>query len=74
MAALTYPTHFLHDIERMDDVERDQRCNELIQWVKRYADGNANPKWVAYHMFELAQFAQWHLAQIEKLWEQSDGG
>ncbi|MCZ4268989.1 hypothetical protein O4H48_13905 [Rhodobacteraceae bacterium G21628-S1] len=58
MATLSYPLHFLHDIENMTPVQRADRCDELIAWAKRYADGNANPKWVKHHMFELARLAE----------------
>ena len=58
MAELKYPEHFLHDLENMDPATRAARCDELIGWAKRYADGNANPKWVAHHMFELAHLAE----------------
>ncbi|MEM7211770.1 MAG: hypothetical protein AAF479_07735 [Pseudomonadota bacterium] len=58
---LTYPEHFLHDLDSMTRQGREERCDELIRWAKRYADGNANPKWVVGHMFELA-----HLAELSR--------
>ena len=67
MSKLSYPDDFLHDIENMSTKERSERCRELIQWVKRHKDGEANPKWVVYHMNELARLAEImrdHLASI----------
>lgn len=58
MTDLSYPKHFLHDIENMTPAQRADRCDELIHWAKRYARGNANPKWVPYHMYELARLAE----------------
>ena len=55
---LNYPTHFLHDITTMTPEQRDGRAVELIAWCKRFAEGNANPKWVKYHMFELSRLLE----------------
>ena len=52
---LSYPKHFLHDIEAMTPQRQEARAEELVHWAKRYAAGHANPKWVLYHMFELAR-------------------
>ncbi len=32
------------------------RVKELINWFRRFADGNANPKWFRAHAFELAYY------------------
>ncbi len=58
MADLNYPLHFLHDIDQMSPEDRGARCDELIAWAKRFADGDANAKWVRFHMFELASLAE----------------
>lgn len=55
---LSYPTHFLHDIDNMTDAQRDARGEELIGWCKRLADGNANPKWMKYHLYELSRLLE----------------
>jgi hypothetical protein len=55
---LSYPQHFLHNIETMTQQQREAREAELIAWCKRYADGHANPKWVKYHMFELSRLLE----------------
>ena len=33
-----------------------ERVQELLAWFVRYANGQANPKWVARHAFELAYY------------------
>lgn len=55
---LSYPEHFLHDIERMTPGEREAREAELIGWAKRRSDGHANPKWDTYHLFELSRLLE----------------
>ena len=55
---LKFPNHFLVDLEDLTPAARARRCDELIAWAKRYAKGNANPKWVEHHMFELARLAE----------------
>lgn len=67
MSRLSYPKHFLHDIENMSDEQRAERTDELIRWCKRYADGNANPKWVENHMFELSRLAERLTARVAEL-------
>ncbi len=55
---LSYPTHFLHDIDNMSPAQQDARGEELIRWCERLADGNANPKWIRSHLFELARLLE----------------
>ena len=55
---MNYPHHFLHDIEAMTSEQQDARRDELIGWVKRYSTGGGNPKWVTFHLFELARLAK----------------
>lgn len=33
-----------------------ERVQELLSWFVRYANGQANPKWVEQHAFELAYY------------------
>jgi len=40
--------------EEISGPERNTRLTELIHWFVRYADGNANGKWLRGHAFELA--------------------
>lgn len=49
---------FLHDIEAMTSEEREDRRLELCAWARRFARGNANPKWVVPHMNELARLSE----------------
>ena len=65
MADLSYPAHFLQNVNTMTPSERVERSYELIGWVKRYADGYANPKWVEYHLFELAKLCEMMLDDSE---------
>lgn len=55
---LSYPQHFLHDINAMTPQMREAREAELIAWCKRFADGHANPKWAMEHMFELSRLLE----------------
>ena len=79
---LTYPDHFLHDIENMSADMRDARMQELSHWSLRFANRTANPKWVTNHMFELARLAELTAAERDRLraetpvaWvEPEDGG
>ncbi len=64
---LSYPAHFLHDIEGMTPFQRRNRGRELIAWAKRHADGNANPKWVTQHMYELSRLLEMIHEDIDKL-------
>jgi|GEM_PF-6815076 len=43
------------EIEGSPDVQH-VRVAELIQWFWRFRNGNANPKWLVAHAFELAYF------------------
>ena len=64
---LTYPDHFLHDIENMSADMRDARMQELSHWSLRFANRTANPKWVTNHMFELARLAELTAAERDRL-------
>lgn len=35
---------------------REARVAELVHWFARLADGNANPRWLTTHAFELAHY------------------
>ena len=37
-------------------VHRIERIQELLNWFERYATGQANPKWLEGHAFELAYY------------------
>lgn len=39
-----------------DTQKRELRAEELVNWFARYAQGNANPKWLESHAFELAHY------------------
>ena len=64
---LSYPEHFLHNIEDMTPFQRRARGRELIEWSKRHADGNANPKWTKQHMYELSRLLEMLHEEIDKL-------
>lgn len=64
---LSYPDHFLLDIEGMTPFQRRARGRELIAWAKRHADGQANPKWVRFHMYELSRLLEIVQEDIDKL-------
>ncbi|MFJ1260110.1 hypothetical protein [Cupriavidus sp. CuC1] len=36
--------------------KQHERVHELLHWFARLVDGNANPKWLASHAFELAYY------------------
>lgn len=58
---------FLHDIEAMTSEEREARRLELCAWVRRFARGHANPKWVVPHMNELARLGEFVAAERDAL-------
>lgn len=35
---------------------KHERVVELVHWMARYGEGNANPKWLAAHAAELAHY------------------
>lgn len=43
-----------------DPVTQHKRIQELLHWFIRLADGNANPKWLHGHSFELAYYIATH--------------
>jgi hypothetical protein len=46
------------------DIEiKNARVRELVNWMARYGEGNANPKWLAPHAAELAHY----IAEIKDL-------
>ncbi len=42
---------------------KNRRVVELVNWIARYNEGYANPKWLAEHATELA----YHIAEIKGL-------
>ena len=42
---------------------KNRRVEELVKWIARYNEGNANPKWLAAHATELAHY----VAEIKNL-------
>ena len=58
---------FLHDIESMTSEECEDRRLELCAWARRFARGNANPKWVVPHMNELARLGEFVAAERDAL-------
>lgn len=42
---------------------KNARIEELVHWMARYGEGNANPKWLASHAAELAHY----IAEIKNL-------
>lgn len=67
---LSYPQHFLVDLENMTAEERDARRQELIAWTQRYATSQANPKWAEPHLFELARLNEIAVAERDELLRQ----
>ena len=43
------------EIEGTPEV-REARARELVLWFARLTEGNANPKWLFVHAFELAAY------------------
>lgn len=39
-----------------DSQKRERRAEELVRWMARYLEGNADPKWLAAHAAELAHY------------------
>lgn len=49
--------HCLKPEEITGDVEtKNARVVELVNWMARHGEGNANPKWLAAHAAELAHY------------------
>lgn len=49
--------HTLKPEEISGDVEtKNRRVVELVNWMARFNEGNANPKWLRAHASELAHY------------------
>jgi hypothetical protein len=46
-----------------DTDSKNKRVDELVRWIARYNEGDANPKWLAAHASELAHY----VAEIKNL-------
>lgn len=56
--------HTLKPEEITGDIDiKNDRVEELVRWMARYNEGNANPKWLAQHATELA----YYVAEIKNL-------
>lgn len=56
--------HTLKPEEITGDMDtKNRRVVELVNWIARYNEGYANPKWLAQHATELA----YYIAEIKGL-------